>query len=187
MKRIAILSLLALICALTSCVPSLHPFHAKDDVVFDAKLVGAWSQADSNDSWSFTKAGPTSYTLVYTDKEGKAGTFKALLFKLGEQLFLDLYPDDDTLKKANAPALYAFHLQPMHTLAKVDGTGPTLVMGFMHPQWIEDKLKESPGALRHEKVNNRILLTAPTKDLQAFILKHANEGMFGEPMILERE
>lgn len=187
MKRLTILFISALTCALTSCVPSLHPLYTKDDVVFDPKLAGQWSQADSKDSWKFTKSGLNRYTLVYTDKEGKAGKFKAALFKLGERRFLDLCPDNETLNQANAPAFYAFHLQPMHTLAKVDRIGTTLVMGFMHPQWIEDKLKESPDAIRHEKINKRILLTAPTKDLQAFIRKHADAGMFGKPMDLLRE
>ena len=188
MKRIALLSLSALVFALTSCVPSLHPLYTAEDLTFDPKLVGKWSQADPSDSWEFTKAGKISYLLVYTDKEGKKGDFKANLFKLGEHRFLDLYPDDGALDRAEAPHLYKFHVQPMHTLARIDSIGPTLVMGFMSPDWIKDSLKKNTETICHENIRNRILLTAPTKDLQAFVKKHADgEGMFGRPMDLLRE
>ena len=189
MKRITILFLSALaICALTSCVPSLHPLFTKEDVIFKPELVGKWSSADSSDSWKFTKAGSNRYTLVYTDDDGKAGQFKATLFKLGDQQFLDLFPDDDTFDKADAPTLYTWHLQPMHTRAKVDSIGPALEMGFLSPKWMENKLKENPDAIRHETVNDRIVLTAPTKDLQAFVTNNVHSGeMFGKPMDLLRE
>ncbi len=188
MKRLSILALAALIGALAACVPSLQPFYSQNDIVFDPALVGSWSQDNSSESWKYEKNGEKSYTLTYTDKNGQEGRFEATLFNLGEHRFLDLFPEGDSLEASETPSFYRFHLMPLHTVARVDSVGPTLVMAFMSPKWLEKKLEEDPGALEHREVRNRTIITAPTDELRAFVKEHAEgEGLFGKATDLLRD
>ncbi|MBN1552545.1 hypothetical protein JW979_13805, partial [bacterium] len=58
---------------------------------------------------------------------------------------------------------------------------PTLQMAAMDPQWMETYLEKNPGSIKAEKLQDRILITASTDELQAFFLKHINdEGLLGE-------
>jgi len=78
---------------------------------------------------------------------------------------------------------------------KVTSIEPTLQMAFIYPDWLKETLEKEPNALRHKKLSDsdehkddRILLTAETKDLQQFILKHINEKkIFGEPGEFKRK
>ncbi len=54
----------------------------------------------------------------------------------------------------------------------------------MDPDQIEKMLKKDPNLIKHEilKTDDRIVLTASTKQLQEFMIKHANdEGLFDDP------
>jgi len=74
------------------CIRSLHPFYTNKDVIFDSGLVGRWSQEKSKDTWEFSKQKEGEYQLVYTDEEGKSGTFVVRLLKIDGKMFLYLFP-----------------------------------------------------------------------------------------------
>jgi len=168
-----------------ACVPSLQPFFTPADLTFEPKLVGKWSADNSNDSWEFRRNGDKSYMLIYTDKNGQAGHFDAHLFKLGDLMLLDLYPDDDTVENLEAPDFYRVHIMPIHTLARIDSIGPTLVMSFMHPKWLDEHLATNPDSIPHTRVKDRIVLTGTTRQLQDLVTKHgATENFFTRPMDL---
>ena len=53
--------------------------------------------------------------------------------------------------------------------------------------WLKGHLKAHPAALRHERDKDRILLTASTRELQAFLVKHAEtKRAFDEPLKLKQ-
>jgi hypothetical protein len=39
-------------------------------------------------------------------------------------------------------------------------------------QWLEESLRQNPRALSHALLNGRTLITAPTDELQQFVVKH---------------
>jgi hypothetical protein len=43
-------------------IASLHPFFTGDDLVFAHRLIGVWSQADSNGTWTFENPAPENIT-----------------------------------------------------------------------------------------------------------------------------
>jgi hypothetical protein len=85
---------------LGGCVPilSLHPLYTKEDVVLEKKLPGTWvDDANSPETtWEFTRIDEpeNAYRLIFTDEEGKKGSFVAHLLKLEGKLFLDIYPSE---------------------------------------------------------------------------------------------
>lgn len=181
---------------LGSCVPSLHPLYTDKELVFEEELLGSWGQDD--EVWEFKKGQEQkSYDLI-TKEEGKKGEFTAYLVKIQDSpktdkekqaagrtlLFLDLYPKEPQLE---ANDFYKFHLLPVHTFIKIEQIEPTLRMRVMSPDKLKEILEDRPELIKHEVLEDRIVLTASTKQLQSFMLKHAeDQGMFSEPTTLER-
>jgi hypothetical protein len=53
---------------------------------------------------------------------------------------------------------------------------------------MEKLLKEDPNAVKHESVKDGFVLTASTKELQAFVLKYADDSrLFTEEIVLRRK
>jgi len=177
---VACLGALILACA---CVPSVHPFYTEKDVQFEPKLVGKWVEQEKKDNpqiWNFEKAGTNDYKLTIQESADKQGEFEARLFKIKENLFLDLMAADPKLE-TNQMDLVAASLIPGHLLVRVHALQPSLKVAFMNPDWLEKFLEANPTALSHTKVQNRVILTATTEQLQTFAMQHLGENkLFGE-------
>ena len=179
--RVTAISLLLL---LAGCVRSLQPLYTEQDLIFEKNLIGCWSEEGSIETWCFSKQGEKAYQLVYT-QDRRSGVFDVHLFRLEEQLFMDLLPRQQELKEND---LYKFHLVPVHTFAHVKQIGPTLQMRFPDPEWFRKFVERNPETLRHEKVEREIIVTATTKEMQTFWLKHVDtEGAFKDFSNMERK
>ena len=78
-------------------------------------------------------------------------------------------------------------LVPAHLFLKVEQIGPVLRIAAMDPEWLKEFLAKNPKAIAHEKLDDRIVLTASTADLQKFLLDHAQEKLFGDSADLKRK
>jgi hypothetical protein len=169
---------------LCSCIPSVNPFYTDSDLVFDSRLLGDWQEKDSKEEpqlWKFEKADDKACTLTVTEKENKQGKFKAHLFKLKQEYFLDLIPADCNYA-TNQADLVAFSMFPGHLLVRVSQLEPELKLAFFDFDWLKKYLEKNPKALAHHKENDSIVLTAGTRELQRFVLKHLGEGeLFAKP------
>ena len=177
MKARHLISIAAVALLLSACIPSVHPFYMDKDVVFDARLLGEWQskeQSDEPEIWRFEKADDKRYTLTVREKEGKHGKFAACLFKLKNQYFLDITPTECELAPDQAD-LVAASIFPGHLLLRVPQIGPELKLSFCDFDWLEKLLKANPKALAHRKQDDAYLLTATTRELQRFVLKHLGE------------
>ena len=161
--------LLALV--LGGCVqPSLHSLFTKDQVFFDSNLSGVWKEADSNETWHFSRfEDANGYKLVITQKDGKRGTFLAGLGKLENSLFLDVYPVE-----SGEPGIdfYKEHLLSAHSFMRVQQIDSTLKIAIVDSDKINKIIKADPNAVRYEKVDDRIILTADTNELQNFVIEY---------------
>jgi hypothetical protein len=185
LHKIALLTLLLGVFA--GCVPSWNPLFTEQDLIFDAKVIGTW-KGHHDELWKFEKAkdGEKHYKLSYTDKEGKA-TFVAFLLKIKERRFLNIYLVDDSEQELKLNGLAFMALVSVHAFFRVDEVGESLKLAACNPEWLDNHLKANPVAVAHLRQPNRILLTAETKDLQAFVMKHVEgEALFGEPFSVKR-
>lgn len=165
------------------CVPSLHPLYTNKELVFEQKLLGKWVEGQNN-VWDFKKSSePNAYDLsVIMDK--KEGGFTAHLVKINDTLFLDLFPKDPNLKEND---FYKLHLLPVHTFMKVDEIEPALKLAMMAPDVLKKNIDADPNLIKHETLDNTIVLTASTQQLQQFMKKYANDpNIFAKPIELER-
>ncbi len=183
---------------LGGCVPvlSLHPLFNEKDVVFDEKLLGTWvEEPNKGDTvWEFTRpdANENAYRLIFSDKEGKKGSFDAHLTKLQNKLFLDVYPseppwDEEDPNKVKWPYSTLFYI-PAHTFIKVDSIEPQLRIRLTDDEDMKKLLKEDPNAVEHTSIEDKPVLTASTEKLQAFVLKYADDKrVFGDEGVLNRK
>jgi hypothetical protein len=179
-----LISIVASALLLAGCIPSLHPLYGPGDLAFAEELLGIWERREDKARWAFTAYAPKSYRLVQTDDKGREGRFDVRLLRLGEKLFLDLYPED---APGELNEYYRAHLVKAHTFLHVEALGPRLRLRGMNHGWLEKLLEKSPGAIAHERRGNRIVLTAPTGELQAFVLQQLETPeAFGKAMALER-
>jgi hypothetical protein len=142
-------------------------------------LVGAWLASDeSGETFQFARAEGNSYALIQTEGGGKRGRFEAHYFKAGGASFIDLYPETPDL---DATDYYEGHLVPVHSFLQVEISPDTLKMRYMDPEWLEGFLEENGDALKHETENDGLLLTAPTAELQKFMVEHlSTEGAYAK-------
>jgi len=154
---------------IAGCLPSLHSVYTDEDLVFEPEIVGFWKLENSPQTWDFTKRDERSYDLVFTDKHGQSGRFVAHVCRVDDTLFLDLFPRQE---KIDATAFYKYHLLPIHTVYMVKQTNPSLELVSIDLNWLKEHLADHPDALSHSTHNNRTLITASTKELQKFLLKH---------------
>ena len=181
---ISLLTLTALL-TLGGCVPSLQPFYVDKDVAFDPTLLGTWSGDEGKDTWEFTKHGERGYQLLYTDEEGRRGSFVVYRFKLADNNLLDLYPEEP---EPRASDVYKHHLLRLHTFLLVLQSEPVLKITGLDLKWLQRFLGNNSAALQHQNVAERLILTASTLELQNFILTHLKTpGAFDEPDELIRK
>lgn len=179
-----LICLVAAALLLAGCIPSLHPLFRPGDLVFAEELLGTWVRREGRARWAFTAYAPKSYRLVQTDDKGREGRFDVRLLRLDGKLFLDLYPED---APGEQNEYYRAHLVKAHTFLYVEALEPRLRLRGMNPGWLEKHLQQTPGAVAHERRGSQIVLTAPTGELQAFVLEHVDTPeAFGKAMELER-
>ncbi len=174
----AVFYLLALM--LGGCViQSLYPLYTDETLIFEEKLVGKWVEDDGT-VWKFEKSSENEYKMTITGE----GQFIVHLVELEDMLFLDLFPDEPHLEQGD---FYKCHLLPVHTFMKVDQIDPNLQLRVMSPEGVSEILKEDPNLLKHEGVDDGIVLTASTNQLQEFVIEYANEeSVFGDPLEFTR-
>jgi len=170
---------------LGGCVLSLHPLYTEKDLIFEEKLLGTWGKNGSTETWQFKRGkGDKYYSLTLTDDKGKEGSFVAGLGKINNMMFLNIFPQEPELKETS---YYQFHILRANSFIKIEQIEPTLVMRIMNPDTVQKMLKKNPKLIKHEIVDDRLLLTASTEELQKFMKAHANEeGLFNGSGALER-
>ncbi len=207
-KKLAFMCLAAL---LGGCVPilSLHPLFTEETVVFEEKLLGTWVEGSepAELTWEFTRIESTAaeklqeqfgnlvkkfYRLNLTDKEGHRGSLVACLVKLKDRLFLDIFPDklpSGETDMEEAKLMYnAFFFVSAHTFLRVDSIGDELTLRLTVEDRFKELLEANPDAVEYTRIDDRSILTASTKELQAFIAKYAgDERLFPGEMNLVRK
>ena len=190
MKKRNLIATLGAAALLCSCIPSVNPFYTARDVVFEPRLLGTWQEKDKTDKpdvWKFESATNKMYQLTVTEKEDKQGKFDAHLFKLKQEYFLDLIPSDCNYA-TNQADLVAASMFPGHLLVRVSQLGPDLKLALFDFDWLQKYLEKNPKALAHHQEGDRIVLTAGTRDLQKFVLKHLGDGeLFEKPGEMVRQ
>lgn len=191
-------------------VTSLHPLYTPDDIVTIDGLTGEFFSPEDQCIWNFKpafladsllateqkdslqvrdipgKATPKHYYKVdYQENESTPPCQLIIHFtQIGDQLFADIFPDD---RPQEDNSLYLLHLIPTHSFARVTLTDTTIKFHWFDDGWLEKKIKSKSIIIPHESIDNKMLLTAETQTLRAFVSKYGKlEDAYGMEIILER-
>jgi hypothetical protein len=174
----------------------LHPLYTKENIVLEKKLLGAWVD-DVNKpetTWEFKRMNEpeNAYKLIFTDENGKKGSFIAHPLKLHNKLFMDIYPSELPWEPDDPNTMdwpyNSFFLIPAHTFMKIDSIEPQLKMRLALESNIKELIAEDPNAVQHMTIGERLVLTAPTKELQTFVLNHVDDDtLFADAVALVRK
>jgi len=159
-----------------ACLWSVHPLYTDETVVFEPALVGVWATSDGEKMAIVSEGADRSYEVTYQQKdlsEGASGKYNAHLVRLGESLFLDVYPDKKAVDglMESKPVWY---LLPTHTFYRLQLSGDAVTVSL-----VDDELvREASGpALAHQKVTDEdgYLLTASPTEMQAQLKRRAGD------------
>ncbi len=169
--RKTIFSTLALVTVLLlGCGPalSLHSLCTDADVSFDTGIVGVWGEKRS-ECWTIRKSPKgNTYDFIYTS--GKGGTmmgeadslsFVGRLVKIGGYTFMDITTNDYNLE--------SFLAIPVHAFLRLSLEGDSLGIAYLDDDWVEEGIKNNKLQIKHERLDDSILLTASTKELQEMV------------------
>jgi hypothetical protein len=182
------LIVVAVAVALCGCIPSVWPFYRPADIITDDRLPGEW-HAKAGDAdpriWNFEKGEDKDYKLTLTDKDGKTGVFTARLFKIKQEMFLDLQAADCEYAPTQS-GWVGITMYPGHFLVRVKLLAPNLQLALFDIDWLGKYLEEHPKGIAHHKdgeaEHGRTILTAETEELQSFVLAHLGDGeLFAKP------
>lgn len=182
MKKTCLILMVAGGLLAAGCIPlSIHPVYTDADLVFEPALVGSFG--DGEEIWEFEQQDERSYVLTVTEAEEESPRYEVHLARVGDLLLMDFYPEPSDAK---VDEYLGMLLAPLHTFALVEAIEPDLVLKTLNMQFVEKLLQENPAALKHEIEDDNLIITASSKELQAFVQKYAGDEKAWERTRLER-
>ena len=164
------LTLIGITLLTAGCVPSLHPLYTEKDLVLKPELMGTWVGENAKDTWVLQKPMGKAYEGVYTEN-GEPERFETRFLKLGEFLFVDFFPEEPNMRNG----FYSGHLIRVHSFARIRVEGDNFEMAMLDPDWLKKMIDEDKVKIAHEQLDEGMVLTASTLDLQKFVLKYAGD------------
>jgi len=183
MRFIKIPVIFALAFFTASCfVTSIHPLYTEKDLTFAPELLGTWKTEDEEDIYTFKQSGKDAYELIITGQESskkpidslgydEAGRYEAHLVKLGKFLFLDIYPQVPEMEEYGVD----IHLIPVHSFYKIWIEKDVIRLVSLDYDWLEEMVDKKKVNIAHIRLEDRIILSAPTDELQKFVLRYAED------------
>jgi hypothetical protein len=148
---------------------TLFPLFSKDELVTNDELPGYWMAPDSAGGWIFEKGEDNTYdiTLLSKDKSTKG---VGCLGMINKHLYLDIQPSQSFISDKN----YDTYALPLHSFSQIQVNRKSLLMISMNFEWLKQLLKKRSSELRHEWVNESLVITAQTAELQKFTARYAD-------------
>ncbi len=167
MKRIKFLMFIGITNIFIGCpARSLSPLFAEKDLLFNPALVGTWSDEAKKDHFTFEQSDDKGYHLTVREEDGDTTQYKVGLGKIGKYWFMDSYPDW---------SVNDYHYLGTHMISRIWIDGDTLRMSSLEGDRLKKMIGNGTLKIAHAIVDNEVVLTAPTKELQKLVLRLADD------------
>lgn len=114
------------------------------------------------------------YVLEYSDLLDESESSEKMKVNLTE-IGGDLYMDFEPLPEMREATRFSVNMIPAHTFAKVILEDGRMIMKSFDSEYISELIKSKRVRLKHELVEETIILTASTEELRAFISKYGDD------------
>lgn len=198
--------------SLSSCITSLQPLVSYDKIITDNRINGNWMHegesfiieplptsrfASDVKKWA-GKPGESAFAFtgdkekdsilfmklyaISFEKHGVNYNMVAELIKIGNGLYMDLYPAAmfDGKQKEDHTDAYNFNYDYVggFTMAKVEIEGNSAMrLKFINGDFIKEQISAGKMRLKHEanSLFDTFIITASTEELQQFMQKYGND------------
>jgi len=169
---------------------SVHPLYKLEDAIYLPELEGSWTCSRGSDTnFTIKRNDERSYLIESQNSIGGRSESIAVLLELGGELFLDVFPSDQSAHLASGQSVYAWPIS-VHYFYRILQIEPTLVVTTLDPYWLRQLHEKDPasigflsvtdpddGPAPDDVINNLAsdnfdLLTASTDELQQFVIAH---------------
>jgi len=119
-------------------------------------------------------------TIIEKNDESKneIQEFRTHLVKIDDEYFLDLYPyvHGEGIGRQEGKNKYVYiNVLPVHTFMKIEFENDKLALTQFNLSKLRDLFKSNLIRLRHEMLENEVLITAQPKEIQKFIQKYSRD------------
>ena len=165
-------------------IHSLYPFYTSETIILDKNLEGFWENPDASKNENcpegllFEKNEEDDFYHLTICENGLWSKLDVHLVRIGEYTYLDFYPDRSYSRekgKENDIVFTDFHLISTHSISRVTISENNLSIESINMEWLKDLFEQRKIRIKHEKIEEGIVLTASSKDLQKFIYKYSDE------------
>jgi len=158
MRFTPLLAVLVGAAAMTGCAPAvaIHPLYTSQDLASDLPLEGAWA-GNGGEVWQIAKSGD-GYDVNSTE----GSKYKVHLLRLNDYEFVDVS------SKSDPDIGVAGHL-----FGKIRMAGDEMYVSLIDETWLKHMVDAGQAPQSTIGEGQQIVLTAPTSDLQKFVLLHA--------------
>lgn len=192
-RLIALLSSVILLC--NGCLLTLYPIYTTDDIDYDAKIPGLYRSqiTDQPGVLKITNLESASlqlppkvrniaksgYHLQYQDHAGRPlADYAAFIVKLSGKKYIDLFPLSGRFGRDE---FYKAITIPMHAVYQFESDSSGVSLLPMDQDFLEECVRRKELTIKNEaSVADRDvtvkIITAGTKDLQAYINKYGNNA-----------
>ena len=183
-RRLRCLALVPLF-GLTACgFGSISPVIADSDVRTEPRLVGTWHDSANKETIVISADGPTAYLVRFTDSDQKTAEFHARFGVIGAMRALDVQPVDLSREMGDT---YASLILRLHAPVIIDSAGTVLAFRLVETDSVKAFLRRSPQAVAHTMIDDGVVLTAPTAEVQRFLADFMRRpGVLSEPNVAFR-
>ena len=169
MKYFKLLLALILPWILSGCLYTFEPAYQPEDVFFDPAIVGTWQVVDGQELFTFEPWGDKAYQWTSSETPRP---FEARLFKLEQQVYLDIYP-----MKKDGESFSDENLAPYHMVYKAIIRDGEMELQFLDPEWAEQMLKDKKVNVAYVALDDYMkVLTSPTPELRQLLIQFNKEG-----------
>ena len=174
MKALRIGLVLCVLLSSMGCTLSLYSLFTMKDVTYDALLEGVWRSDEA--TWTIKPFHPPTgrYSIRVAIQDQSVAEFGGRLGVVGNRRYLELTPERPA---SIAPkSFYGGHFIELHSFWKVALDDDTLLLTSLSHVWLDTMIKKGKVTLRMEKpLTGFPILTASTEELQAFVIKFADD------------
>jgi len=140
--------------------------------------------------WEIAEINPqNNYHLTYTSWEDQDTLIERMMIRLtsiNDELFMDFSPSHIKNPVLKKNARFAANYILGHTFAKIAFEEDRLMIYPLDSEYIENLIKSKRIRLKHENINEQIVLTASTSELREFIAKYGDDPqLYIEPETLD--
>jgi hypothetical protein len=166
--------------------PGENEFIVKNgDTIRDQEYIKAYFEDELKESVTkiFNNKAKNGYRMTIVQNDDTLD-YLAKTAKIGERYFLDLYP---TQEEINYSEMLNNNYFPVHTFMKLDMSDEHLILTSFDLNNLKELFESNRIRLRHEMVEDNVLITAQPKEIQKFLQIYADdENVLEKPTTYRR-